>query len=145
MGRFQLELIYLYFPPSFHLTLLNSVMKSSKFYTCICSPIRSLRLDKKRIPNKILNGRFYNTRMRGTPGNRWEDAVNSHNDWESGFGKEKEKTAEWRRRLQEAKALRHWGPLNKVSISSRIQIHLFPPKEEWQRVVHRLKSHLVRN
>ena len=26
MGRFQLELIYLYFPPSFHLTLVVSVL-----------------------------------------------------------------------------------------------------------------------
>ena len=52
MGRFQLELIYLYFPPSFHQTVVVSVLRTGQ--------IQQL-FDGKTVENKgklILSGRL---------------------------------------------------------------------------------------
>ena len=66
-----------------------------------------IRMEEERIPKKVLNGTFYNTRPVGRPRTRWADVVQRDSlqllgvrGWRRGA----ESRDEWRHALREAKA-----------------------------------------
>ena len=59
-----------------------------------------MRMEEERIPKKILNGTFYNTRTAGRPRTRWEDVV-QRDAWQL-LGMRR-----WRRRARNGDEWRH--------------------------------------
>jgi hypothetical protein len=76
--------------------------------TSLPSQPKKYRLDE-RIPNKVLNGKFHNTRPAGKPRRRWEDVVRRDTSQILGirgwrrWAKDREK---WRRLVREVRAQR---------------------------------------
>ena len=63
------------------------------------------RIDEERIPKKILDRRFYKTRMRGIPRNQWEGAVKKDSQQLLSVHvcrRKAENIEEWRQKLTEA-------------------------------------------
>jgi hypothetical protein len=65
-----------------------------------------IRMEEERIPKKVLNGKFHNTRAVGRPRIRWEDAVRKDALQilgTRGWRRRAENREEWRQLLREAK------------------------------------------
>jgi len=65
-----------------------------------------IRMDEERIPKKVLNGKFYTTRLMGRPRNRWADVVQRDALQLLGIRgrcRRAENRDEWRRLVREAK------------------------------------------
>jgi len=65
-----------------------------------------IRIEKERIPKKVLNGIFYTTRPMGRPRTRWADVVQRDALQLLGIGgwrRRGENRDEWRRLMREAK------------------------------------------
>ena len=65
-----------------------------------------IRMEEERIPEKVLNGNFYTTRLMGRPRTRWVDVV--QRDALQllrirGWRRRAENRDEWRRLMREAK------------------------------------------
>ena len=66
-----------------------------------------IRMEEGRVPRKVLNGKFYNTRPVGAPKERWEDAVQRDTREllrARGWRRQAIHREEWRHLLEEAKA-----------------------------------------
>ena len=66
-----------------------------------------IRIEEGRVPRKVLNGKFYNTRPVGEPKARWEDAVQRDTRellGARGWRRQAMHREEWRHLLKEAKA-----------------------------------------
>jgi hypothetical protein len=66
-----------------------------------------IRMEQGRIPKKVLNGKFHNTRPVGRSRTRWEDAVQKDALQILGtrrWRRRAENREEWRQLLREAKA-----------------------------------------
>ena len=69
-------------------------------------PGHIIRMEEGRIPKKVLNGKFHNTRLVGRPRIRWEDVVKKdvlQILGTRGWRRRAENRDEWRHLLREAK------------------------------------------
>jgi hypothetical protein len=63
-----------------------------------------IRMDKERIPKKVLNGNFHTTRLAGRPRTKWADVVQRDALQLHKWRKKTANRDDWRHLMREAKA-----------------------------------------